>query len=514
MNTVYLNNTLTESNTFTLGNKSFEGKERLQFFERIFEKIRTFLNIPNKWSLLNVVYLKNENNKIHITTKEIFISTLSIVAHTGWESKKVATLCKTGLIANRLNNHFDSTHRQQNLGFSNRELVLAGIDSPTLSKIVPFVQNSFNGKSYYDCQKESITDKKATNCLSIKRQGNDIKVRRCRFTPLSGASKFINFRLNLSAMNVEVKTYETLSHDKKDEGKKIEKKIYKSLKNKHIVDCKKTKSTGSIRSYYLEYCTQGQLISNFSILSREEKLTAMQEAFLGLHTLHQTGYLHFDLHTGNFLMTEEEGKKVTKLNDFGNARKLAHINSNRYFQKIFSNPGWTANWTVFSPEMRLNYLLSTVNRTEKKAKRLNEEQRQKHQNRLKAFKKFQEALKMHKIEGQVITEKTDIWQLGLNLAFEWYKVDLSKLSSWKYVRTLPKFLHFLYFYAKRGFDPREMDHIQQLELELKTQNSPPEPINKNSVSYLFWRMLNKDQNIRPTAQEAAELINQIKLIKR
>lgn len=76
---------------------------------------------------------------------------------------------------------------------------------------------------------------------------------------------------------------------------------------------------------------------------------------------------------------------------------------------------------------------------------------------------------MHKIEGQVITEKTDIWQLGLNLAFEWYKVDLSKLSSWKYVRTLPKFLHFLYFYAKRGFDPREMDHIQQLELELKTQ---------------------------------------------
>lgn len=464
-----------------------------------------------EWLPLSVTFFLEKDDKILLTTETRFVKRTDLIKQFKIHSDLINELVKNNQLSRYLSQQIEY-HQKKEFEFSDAELAALVLPRP----VFEMVYKKFKAIDLSDIKNQSLFESNQVkkyyfgfkSCQLTSSRPIDqgyYKIRilssqhiylRTYTSRLKGASKQVMVEADLVQHRLDTvrckEQWHVFDYQRTDATKE-EGEILKKLQGKEdIVRCfqihhKEGCSEASNHcSYLMEYCNGGSFSQCYLSLNEQERDQVLKDSLIGLSHVHALKYLHLDLHFGNILIKKTDSSLAGKLIDFGNARRIDKMTETEYFiENLIDNKAWTANPSVFSPEMLMQLLKC---RAEKIGK--------------------------HFLMDPTysISSKSDIWQLGLNLATFFYQIDIKKF---KFTSKLPPYLYFLkcvnkYYNYFLEFDKMPLHVIRKI-IPIYCKDSPS-PQNKESMDYLIWWMLRPNPDDRPSALECVEFINK-KLLK-
>lgn len=474
-----------------------------------------------KWLPLNVAWLQSVREKdspenIATTQEIVVVKLLKLVEATGIKKSEIKKAIQEKNVEGLLNSHLERAQRIANRGFSNKELylcgltgaiyreVMAAIDNPSqmLSEAGEQVIPNAKQKVYYNFSTKvwsaNKKDEEKAHRITVQYEDGSAFQIKSAFIGAKGITKEVYFRPQLKTQELLVKCKEKIVPLKKELNKsalRIEKEIFQQLHDiPQIVTCyeikeKKIASEKNVkqRNYLMEYCS-GTLYSEYPNLTDLEKILVIRDLLLGLSALHQNGYIHFDVHTNNCLISKKEGIPSGKLTDFGNSRRISDVNNSQYFlSEMIFNGFWGPNFGAYTPEIMAYWIKS-------------------HQEHASGVKLSEDTLNQFGVNTffhKPISGKNDIFHLGVTLAIEHYQLTLDNIG----LKKLPSFLFFLHTVPLHKTKIKSLSIDDLLTLFQAYNQNYQAPEATHLIEFLIWWMVRPDPDDRPTAYEAAEFLN-------
>lgn len=237
----------------------------------------------------------------------------------------------------------------------------------------------------------------------------------------------------------------------------------------------------------------GTLEKPWTHLQMQDRLKGLSSVLRGLEQLHSLGFLHLDLHAGNFLLKKSG---VVKLGDLGSARPTVELSNESDLTqlKVLSQLGYGVVTDRLAPEV-LENMLQCRHKIETSAdifpmgiNLLN-----------LVFKEIHPSDTMF---DPYIAEYTSIC---LPIAYDWQLVSGMHLGETS-DGSIQRIFEF-------GTNSEMLEKRPSLLSRLENMRNiyPQEPLKSDLMRHLIWEMIHFDPKVRPGASEAAERIAALNL---